>query len=482
MKRLGIASFCLALLVLATGAWAKGTKESSAAKPVELSFCQAQQLWGGSTDADLQQAYISLLEKKTNTKITMIAPPHNDYTQKLNVILASGDVPDLFNIYSAMKSVPVFARRGYLAAIDQELTKFPELQKNYAGIFEKVSVIDGKTYAVPEGRNNLILLYLRKDILDKAGAAVPTTTDEFAAAMAKVKGTGVIPLTNAKAMSYFRFFLSSFGVYDDIVKDASGRYVDGYADPRMKEAFGWLAKLYKDGLLDKEFVTTTTAQMREKFFAGKAAGGVYWDIYYTTFQTESRKLDPKADVVPVYRLKGPGGPGYTTDWGIDGAFGISAKSTKKEKALEIVNWLNTSEGVVARFTGVEGVHYTVDANRKAVPTEKAAKSGYAINVFNYIKVPFKVQMPFSFGPEVEALSASQYEVYEKGMAAIGPYFSMPSGKSAVYDRSGPSLDSKRNELSMQMIMGAMSVDQGFEQYAAFWKSIDGDKMLQELNQ
>ena len=474
---------CFVVLTLVVGtfsAWAAGV-QGEVTGPAEISFAMAQQLWGGATDPDLQKAFVELMEQETNTKIEMIAPPHSDYSQKLNVILASGDIPDLFNIYGAMSNVPVYAQRGYLRELDGLLAKRDSLNKIYGDIYPMLSIIDGKNYAVPDGRNNLILMFMRKDMLESVGLGVPTSIDEFYTALKALKGKGVIPLSNAKFMSYFRFIFSSFGAYDDVIVDAGGNYADGFSTQQMGDALQFVAKLYSEGLLDEEFVTNGTGTMREKLYSGQSATSVYWDIFYTTYQIETQKNDPKAEIVPIYRLAGPGGPGYTTDWGIDGAYGISAKSMYPEKALDIVEWFNTSEGYVAHFSGVEGTHYTIDSSGKAVPTAKAADSGYGINVFNYVKAPFPLDLPFSFGAEAEALAEKQFQVYQNGLDAIGPYYAVPAGKSDIYDRQRTAMKDKRQELATQVIIGSLTLEQGLVEWKAFWKSIDGDAMLAELN-
>ncbi len=471
----------LLILGVLVGVWARGVQQEPDA-PAPIRFSMAQQLWGGSTDPSLQAAFVELMEQATNTQIEMIAPPHSDYSQRLSVMLASGDLPDLFNIYAAMDNVPVFAQRGYLLALDNLLEDRDVLNGIYGDIYGNVAVVNGSTYAIPDGRNNLLLLFMRGDLLEAQGLDVPTTIDEFYDAAVTLKEVyDIIPLSNARFMSYFRYFLSSFGAYDDIVEDSMGHFSDGFDTPEMRAALTWLNQLYVEGLLDEEFVTNGTSTMREKLYSGQSAGSVYWDIFYTTYQIETEKNNPGALIVPVYRLAGPGGPGYTTDWGIDGAYGISSQTDYPDAALDIVEWFNTSEGYVARYSGVEGVHYTVNAAGEATPTQVAADSGYAINVFNFVRAPFEVDMPFSFGARAEQLAEAQFEVYQNGIAAKGPYHRVTVGKSEIYDRQRTAMSDKRQELAIQMIIGAMTVADGMAEWQAFWRSIDGDQMLEQIN-
>jgi putative aldouronate transport system substrate-binding protein len=59
---------------------------------------------------------------------------------------------------------------------------------------------------------------------------------------------------------------------------------------------------------------------------------------------------------------------------------------------------------------------------------------------------------------------------------------IPLGASPTYDKVGPSLIAKRQELALKMIMGTTSIDDGYKEYAKYFQSINGDQMVQELNQ
>jgi putative aldouronate transport system substrate-binding protein len=63
----------------------------------------------------------------------------------------------------------------------------------------------------------------------------------------------------------------------------------------------------------------------------------------------------------------------------------------------------------------------------------------------------------------------------------GPKNVIPAGASAIYDRVGPSLIKKRQELALKMILGIVSIEDGFREYESYFKSINGVQILKELN-
>ncbi len=54
-------------------------------------------------------------------------------------------------------------------------------------------------------------------------------------------------------------------------------------------------------------------------------------------------------------------------------------------------------------------------------------------------------------------------------------------KSDLYDKNLPAYKKKIDEISAKVITGATTVEMGYIEYAGFWRSIQGDEMLAQLN-
>ena len=63
--------------------------------------------WGKSIDAKMMEAFKRRIEEKTNTQIEMIAPPASDYQDRLNVLLTSGEIPDIYVVQAAQDNIPL---------------------------------------------------------------------------------------------------------------------------------------------------------------------------------------------------------------------------------------------------------------------------------------------------------------------------------------------------------------------------------------
>ena len=104
----------------------------------------------------------------------------NDIYTVVNTRLSNRNAPDLLNI-------DVFAdyqADGLLLPAEQWCS--PETYAKMYPAFLEQSVVDGVVWAVPD-LASARAMYYNKDILDKAGVAVPTTWDELTAACETIK-------------------------------------------------------------------------------------------------------------------------------------------------------------------------------------------------------------------------------------------------------------------------------------------------------
>ncbi|HML47817.1 MAG TPA: ABC transporter substrate-binding protein, partial [Clostridia bacterium] len=62
--------------------------------PVELTIITMR--WGDMGDSFTQNQWLIDLEKNSNVKINWVARSNNDWGEQRGILLASGDLPDLF--------------------------------------------------------------------------------------------------------------------------------------------------------------------------------------------------------------------------------------------------------------------------------------------------------------------------------------------------------------------------------------------------
>lgn len=463
----------------------ESTGSNGGGDTVALTLCSADNTFGLSTDADLQQAVEKLLEEKTNIEITSIIPPLGSYNEKLDTMIAGNDVPDVFCVSQAMTRLPNYVVRGKVLALDDYIAKSEKLSKIDDSLYDALRV-DGKTYHVPYVYPKVKCLYLRKDIMEKydINLSHTPTTEEFITELSKLKDTGIIPFSFPKWIDNFQYFFNSFGAYAGIYKNEEGVYVDGFQEPEMYDALAYVKSLYDLGIMDKEFITTENATMREYVYTGKAACDIDYITNYTNYITQSEAAGASTDVFAIYCLMGPNGEGGGLNESVQTSLCISADCKNPEKAIELIETLVMDPEVYPAFwnVGVEGAHYEVDADGYLVPTEKATNSGYA-PTYTYLYDSFidNIETKFKAKKELMDSMESQKTIIEEAQAVKGPKYAIPSGISTTYDEVSASITDQWKAVTSQIILGTVSIEDGMKEYKNFWDSVNGETILKELN-
>ncbi|HPE93732.1 extracellular solute-binding protein [uncultured Sphaerochaeta sp.] len=476
------------LLLCLSAVVAAGQKESGVAETPTITLATADNTYGLSTDAELQGAITALIESKTGTKINPIIPPLASYTDKLATLVNSGDIPDLFVVAQAMTKIPTMVAREQILDLTDYIKNSPALSKLDPNLFKDLQ-IDGKTYFVPYNYPKSKAIFIRKDLMEQYGVKLSNTptTEEFRTEMAKFVGKGIIPFNFPKWVDNFQFFYNSFGAWGGVYLQ-DGVFVDGFQTQEMKNALAYLRQLYVDGILNQEFITTENSGMREKTYTGQAASSIDYVTNYINYVQNTTAANKYTEMHLVYKIVGPEGFGGSLNEATQTAFVVSSKTKYPDAAVKVLETIVTDPEVYPAFFGIglEGKHYTLDANRNIVPTAKAANSGYKYTL-NYLSDSFIDidinNLAFALTPALEQGLPKQIEHIKAMAGNLGPNHAadVPVGVSIAYDRVAPSIKSTRESIATKIIVGTVSLEQGMAEYENFWKSINGPKILEELN-
>ena len=237
--------------------------------------------------------------------------------------------------------------------------------------------------------------------------------------------------------------------------------------------------------MDKEFPTCDNATLRNNLVSGKAAANVDYDNRFFYYNNEIARLDPNAkpNLQPIFRLVGPNGAGGTLNEAMTDAFAVSPKSKNPQAAVDFIAWMvGTADGIKAYRFGLPGKHYVVE-NGMLKLTPQALSGGMTLDQSNLLKqfVDFD-QMNFEGKfPNSEMTAVYNNMVVKEVSKYSGPKHVIPAGASAIYDSVGPSLVKKRQEIALKIIIGTVSIEDGFKEYESYFKSINGDQLIKELN-
>lgn len=133
------------------------------------------------------------IEKRTNfgiKYIPMTVPTSDDYTQKLNLMVASDEVPEIFFGANDSYTRTIYEKLGQSGKIWDIADIIKDYENIYNLVYPELNLFktkDGKNYFIPTqtGRGNDVLhdipngLFVRKDFLDQLGMDYPDTPEEF---------------------------------------------------------------------------------------------------------------------------------------------------------------------------------------------------------------------------------------------------------------------------------------------------------------
>jgi putative aldouronate transport system substrate-binding protein len=284
-------------------------------------------LMGGTTQVEdfNTNEFTKWYEEKTNVQAVFEVLPVQGGDDKLNLILASGDYPDiLMSTGLTASQIMLYGSQGmfiplndYIEEYGFEIKKvFEDPETSYAK--EVLTNPDGNIYAMPDINqcyhcSNNRKLWIYEPWLKELGLEMPSNLEEYADVLRAFKnndpnGNGSadeVPLSSEKN-SLIAFFMNSF-IYCD--GNRSMLLYDGKIDvsfnkPEWKEGLKYLKGLYDEGLIDPESFTQDWDQLRQlgenpnEVILGSATG-LHMGMF-TQFYGESGRWLEYVAVPPLY--------------------------------------------------------------------------------------------------------------------------------------------------------------------------------------
>ncbi|MGA1802568.1 ABC transporter substrate-binding protein [Rhizobium sp. HT1-10] len=275
--------------------------------------------------------------KNPGIKITFSPTAPTEYNASLNAKLDAGSAGDIITCRPFDASLDLFNKK-HLA----DLTTLPGMD-NFSPVAKAAwSTDDGKsTFCVPMASVIHGFIY-NKDAFEKLGISVPKTTDEFYAALDKIKADGTyIPMAMGTKDLWEAATMGYQNIGPNYWKGEEGRValMEGkqkLTDADWVEPYKQLAK-WKPYLGDG-FEAQTYADSQNLFTLGRAA--IYpagsWEIALFTSQAQF-KMGAFPPPVPK-----AGDQGYISDHP-DIGVGLNAKSAHPEEAKKFLSWVASSE-------------------------------------------------------------------------------------------------------------------------------------------
>lgn len=381
-----MAAILLLQLVLVAGfVFASGDQEGTTGSSGELMEISLVN-WDLSTsfpEGEVDDPMRDWFEEKFNIVLKPYSVTWGDWTEKINIWAASGELPDIIGPVATVGTGQYFQwiEDGVVRALPDDLGAYPNVA-NYVGKPEVQAYnVDGMTYILPrmtyEDSSWWCMdrgLTVRKDWMEKLGISDPTTEQEFidmcvAFVTQDPDGNGkddTIGLAvNRLGFLYSQGF-TNYGFTDNRwVKQADGTYQLAVTTRDALDAYSFYRRLYKAGGLDPDFAANEDQGI--SLFASGRAGVLLRQVsskHYNSIHTEWGKLQPEKDFFASTKILNPPAiPGkdyvgfvekaYWSETYIEGG----VDDAKMDRILQLYDYMYSEEGLLINMFGFEGEDY-----------------------------------------------------------------------------------------------------------------------------
>ncbi|WP_299093578.1 extracellular solute-binding protein [uncultured Metabacillus sp.] len=434
---------------------------------------------------------LKALEEYTKTDIKINWALNASYQEKLNITLASGELPDIMMIPSKDPSFISAVKDGAFWELGPYLKDYPNLSQANEIILNNSS-IGGKIYGIyrsrPLGRHGITF---RKDWLQNVGLQTPKTIDDFynmlkAFSEKDPDGNGkddTYGMVISKYTGPWDIMQTWFGAPNKWGEDADGNLQPDFMTEEYFNALEFFKKLYDEGLINEDFAVMDPQKWVDPLLNGQA--GVIVDVVDHAHRAEEDMLaanpDLKEPIDVIGAVEGPTGLHNLPTSGYAGMLAIPKSSVKTEeelkKVLEFIDKLNDEEAQRLANNGIEGRHYEIKDGKFVdlkEGNEALVNEGTGFNQFQ----PYIPEERF-IKPKQTPLRDKEEQVKKENEEIVVPN-PAESLVSEVYAQKGQQLDNIINDARIKFIVGQID-EAGFKDAIELWRSTGGDDYIEEIN-
>lgn len=504
----------LASLLLACGAKDGGNAKSSqklegylaSEKPIELSIFSMQ----NSMVLDPNWDIFKEAAKDTNISLkNVVSKNMTDQVQAFNLMVASGDLPDIISLQFPDKLEQLGMDGGLVPLNDLINEHAPNLKaffEKYPRFFKDTKAADGNIYVIPDYYDWYNVktsqgFFLREDWLKKLGLKEPQNVSELYTVLKAFRekdpnGNGLkdeIPYFDRTVELAAKELIGTLGgetSYFVKGQDKQAAVDFGPLTNEFKTAIREAAKWYKEGLIDPELFTRGMSGRDYLLMNNLGGSTVDWFISTSSYNSNPAVLENNKDfkfkaIAPVEvngkRLVPDARPTFTAGWG------ISAKSKNPVEAIKYFDYWFGEKGRNLSNWGIEGKTYSLVDGKKQF-TDLITKSdknavdllketvgaGYLLGTLRDVEV----EEAMLKDPEVKAVIK---EYNEKGyVPELMPRLKYNSEETKEIFKIDAEIKAYVDEMVQKWVLGSGDVDKDWDAFAKRLNDL-GVKRALEIN-
>lgn len=447
----------------------------------------------GSEQKDLKEVNKKLNEltrEKIGAEVELVQLDWSAYNQKMNMVISSKSEFDLCWTSPQNNNYYTNVDKNAFLPLDDLMAEYAP--KTYAAIPEDIwdaARIEGKLYGVINYQV-MATAYgfaVQREIADEAGfdwANVKSYKDiEPVLEYIKKNYPTYIPIGISKASNPFKSAMPMFGLeavggtseVGAVYCDADDiKVVNQFETPEFMEFIKTMREWYNKGYIKKD-APTTDDNTTDKI-AGKI--GVLFPTYLVEDTTVSDYYPDKPydNTGKTYYLKRLTMPYLSNDRALATMTAISSTSKHPEKAMELIELVNTDEEVYNLLCwGIEGKHW----NR----IDETSVEGYHITVEQVEDSGYKPNSPWLFGNNENlwlgsSNTSAEFWKSANEKATKSPLLGFAYNSSEVSTETA-NCSSTCDEYLNSLICGSVDIDTIYPQFIEKLKIAGADKIIAE---
>ena len=302
--RFRIPAVLILVMFLLTSCAAPGPAPEEKEKPVALTALQYE-LENIAVDFN-ELWFYKHMEEQTGIHVDFEDVKDSEWVSSVSLAFARGNMPDMI-LRGSLDVEEYGVSRHLLLPLDEYIAK--GFLPNYArrleesGLKDQLTASDGHMYQlgflISQGVNTNGHFFINREWLDALKLSMPRTVDELEETLRRFKtkdpnGNG---LQDEVAME-FTFDDNITGIYnlfsffglplneEYVYADSSGNVFFAPEDPAFTECAAWLNRMYREGLLDADFISQGSNIWAEKVNEGNTGLFSYWRLQNTALSPE----------------------------------------------------------------------------------------------------------------------------------------------------------------------------------------------------
>ncbi len=348
--------------------------------PIDDTFTEISVLHASDNTNLNDSFFINELRRRTGINVNVIAVPSSTIGEKAKILMSANEqMPDIMTELG-VNLTNDFGNQGAFEEILQHIDELPNFKKIFYDEAEKYDTKDkiknflngeGKLFMFPRynisRKVNHGFLY-RKDIFDKHGIKMWTTTEEFLDVLRQLKKLypSSTPFVSKKGTDLFGDIAINYGLdtmtgFRPYYNEDEKVWKMSCTDPKFKDVLDLVKTMFDEGLIDPEFITATQPAWTAKMTQAEKAF-VTWDWIgrLDMFKEQTLETVPSYDLRYAEPLEGK----VLTLTNV-----LTGSSVKKGKnsmlALKLLDYLISDSGAILSTLGIEGVTFNYNEKGKA---------------------------------------------------------------------------------------------------------------------